>query len=173
MEQFIKGLELFGLLDIIRQSPEKARALFQNCSQNQLSAESVDEMFHIVFSPEGGNKRPQEEAIAFNFNHYLEDIEASQVKGSLWDSATESVNEVIFSLGDVLQFVTGSASVPAVGFDPQPSIAFNHFDTKRKLEANTCSNQLLLPVNDSLLDYESFMNEVTSCILMSPGFGTV
>ena len=173
MEQFINGLQLYGLLEIVRQVPEKSRMLFQVCEGNRLTAEIVDELFKVQFSPEGSNRRPQEEAIAFNFTRLLEDIESGAITGKLYDFNTESSTEVVFSLGDILQFVTGTPSIPAVGFEPQPVITFNHLEANRKLQANTCANQFTLPVNDQLLNYESFASEVTSCILMSPGFGHV
>ena len=173
MEQFINGLKLYGLLEVIRQVPEKARVLFQVCEESRLTAEIVDELFEVQFSPEGSNKRQQEEAIAFHFTTLMEDIEIGAIKGQVFDFSTESSTEVVFSLGDILQFVTACPSIPAVGYQPRPVIAFNHLDTSRKLQANTCANKLLLPVNDLLLNYDSFKEEITSCILMSPGFGNV
>ena len=77
-------------MNLVRQSPEKARMIFQICAQNQLSAGTVDEMFHVEFSPEGSNKRSQEKAIAFYFTSYLEDIDAGEVKGNLWNFTSES-----------------------------------------------------------------------------------
>ena len=131
-EQFINGLQLCGLLEIVRQVPEKSRMLFQVCEGNRLTTEIVDKLFKVQFSPEGSNKRSQEEAIAFNFTRLLEDIEIGATKGKLYDFNTESSTEVVFSLGDILQFVTGSPSIPAVGFEPQPVIAFNHAEANRK-----------------------------------------
>ena len=39
VEQFINGLKLYGLLDIIRKVPQKARVLFQVCEESRLTAE--------------------------------------------------------------------------------------------------------------------------------------
>ena len=77
---------------------------------------------------------------AFHFTTLLEEIEIGAIKGQVFDFSTESSTEVVFSLGDVLQFVTASPSIPAVGFQPRPVIAFNHLDASRKLQANTCAN---------------------------------
>ena len=173
VEQFINGLKLYGLVDIIRKVLQKARVLFQVCEESRLTAEIVDELSEVQFSPEGSNKRQQEEAIAFHFTTLLEEIEIGAIKGQVFDFSTESSTEVVFSLGDVLQFVTANPSIPAVGFQPRPVIAFNHLDASRKLQANTCANQLLLPVNDLLLKYNSVKEEITSCIIMSSGFGNV
>ena len=142
VEQFINGLKLYGLLDIIRKVPQKARVLFQICEESCLTAEIVDELFEVQFSPEGSNKRQQEEA--FHFTTIFEEIEMGAIKGQVFDFSTESSTEVVFSLGDVLQFVTASPSIPAVGFQPRPVIAFNHLDASRKLQAESCKQTLVL-----------------------------
>ena len=50
IEQLINGLQLYGLLEIVRQIPEKSRMLFQVCEGNRLTAEIVDELFKVQFS---------------------------------------------------------------------------------------------------------------------------
>ena len=39
VEQFINGLKLYGLLDIIHKVPQKARVLFLVCEESRLTAE--------------------------------------------------------------------------------------------------------------------------------------
>ena len=104
--QFINGLKLYGLLEVIRQVPEKARVQFQVCEESQLTAEIVDELFEVQFSPEGSNKQPKEEAIEFHFTTLMEENEVGAIKGKVFEFSTESSTEVVFSLGDILQFVT-------------------------------------------------------------------
>ena len=68
-----------GILDVIRNNPEKSRKQLQHDNNNErLTAEVVDDKFHCIFSDQGNKKRRSEEARAFNFNflHYLEDVEA-------------------------------------------------------------------------------------------------
>ena len=62
---------------------------------------------------------------------------------------------------------------PALKFDPVPSEQFLHDDSGRKMDANTCSNTLTLPVSSKYLDYNLFQEEFTSCILDSPEFGNM
>ena len=64
-----------GVLDVIRNSPNQSRKLLQYYEHEKLTAEIVDNQFQRVFSVDGSNKRAKEEAIAFNFTHYLEDVE--------------------------------------------------------------------------------------------------
>lgn len=173
LEQFIDGLKLNGVLDLLRKHPKKARHLFMQSCENQVTSEKLDELFNCVFSPEGSNRRAPEEAVALNFFLYLEAVEANEAKSNLLDLATGEETEITLSLSDVLQFITGSSTVPATGFNEKPSIVFQHGDPHRKLHANTCSNTLTLPVNSTLMEFESFKNEFTSCLVMSPGFGTI
>ena len=106
--------------------------LFQVCKEGCLTAEIVDELFEVQLSLEGSNKRQQEEAIAFHFTTLLEDIEIGAIKGRVFDFSTESSAEVVFSLGDILQFVTACPSIPVVGYQPRSVISFNHLDANRK-----------------------------------------
>lgn len=97
MEQFINGLKLYGPLEVIPQVPEKARVLFQVCEESRPTAEIVDELFEVQFSPEGSNKRQQEEAIPFPFTTLMEDIEIGAIKSRVFHFSTESITEVVFS----------------------------------------------------------------------------
>lgn len=60
---------------MIRNNPNQSRKFLQHYEHEKLTAEVVDNQFQCVFSMEGSNKRAKEEAIAFNFTHYLEDVE--------------------------------------------------------------------------------------------------
>ena len=56
--------------------------------------------------------------------------------------------EVTPTLVDVLQFVTGSASIPAAGFSDVPSLKFSHDQPGRKLHVSTRTNILTIPVSE-------------------------
>ena len=56
--------------------------------------------------------------------------------------------EVTPTLVDVLQFVTGSASIPAAGFSDVPSLKFSHDQPGRKLHVSTRTNTLTIPVSE-------------------------
>lgn len=100
-------------------------------------------------------------------------MEANEVKSNLLDLTTDGESEIMLSLSDVLKFITGSFIVPATGFVDQQLIQFQHLEPNRKLHVNTCSNSLTLPVNNTMIEFESFKEEFTSCLVMSPGFGNV
>ena len=173
IDQFIKGLTTNGILDVIRNNPDKSRKLLQHDNNDRLTAETVDSQFHCIFSDHGSNKRASEEAIAFNFSHYLEDVEQGLVTSNVLDPDTEEIHNSKVNLAHVLQFVTGCDAIPAIGFDTSLTIMFDHNDPHRKLTANTCSCTLNFPVCDLLTNYESFKSDFTECMFSSPSFGKV
>ena len=173
INQFMEGLNVHGLLDHLRKHPKQARRLFLY-TENQLNAELVDDLFVPSFSPKGSNTRAAEELVSLNFTRYLEDVESGGVTCKIVDLNTNEESELQITLPALLQFITGSSSVPALGFvDKPPSITFQHDASGRKLSANTCANTLHLPVNNTFLNYDSFKVEFTSCMAESPGFGNV
>lgn len=166
LEQYIDGLKTCDLLTLIRKHPAAFKPVFQ--ISDTLTAEVLDEMFLPQLSPMGSNKRVQEEALVFNFGQLLEDTEKGHVKEEV------DGQEVIIKLQDILMFVTGAESIPAIGFSPQPTIEFQHgFGASRKLSANTCGNVLKLPVSEKMTNYTNFKSEFIFCMLNSPGFGNV
>ncbi|XP_031573320.1 G2/M phase-specific E3 ubiquitin-protein ligase-like [Actinia tenebrosa] len=173
IEQFIQGLNINGVLDVMRSNPMKSRKLLQFSEAEKLNADKVDQLFQFCYSPTGSNNRRDEEAIAFNFTHYLQDVEADRVSTSILDPDTDDLNSITVQLTHILQFVTGCPTIPATGFDKQLSVMFNHTETQRKLTANTCSCTLYLPVSKVLVEYESFKQEFTECMFSSPAFGVV
>ena len=138
-------------------------------AKNRLTAEVLYELFICVCV--GSNKRVSEKAIALNFFRYLEAVDTNEVKSNLLELTTGEETEITLSQSDVLQFITGCSTVPARGFIHQPAVRFDHVDTCRKLQVNSCSNILTLPVTSAFTDFESFKNEFTSCLVNSPGFG--
>ena len=57
--QFLDGLKLGGLLELLCEHPIKACHLFMQNSENQLTAEKLDELFTFVLSPIEGAIRGQ------------------------------------------------------------------------------------------------------------------
>lgn len=65
-----------------------------------------------------------------------------------------SGGESVVTLEDILFFVTGSYSVPPIGFDPEPTIKFLH---RRYPTGNRFLNCLELPITTT---YEQFKNKM-------------
>ena len=146
---------------------------FLQVSHTTLTAEVVDGLFKFEMSDEGSKRNQNEQAILFNWNQFLEDVEHSLATSRVFDPCTNSQVHVQLSLKSVVAFVTGSTGIPPLGFSPQPKIVFDHQGTDRKLHVSTCSNTLYFTVNEVILKYETFKEEFVFCMLNSPGFGSV
>eukprot|EP00112_Aurelia_sp_Birch-Aquarium-sp1_P025839 Seg883.4 transcript_id=Seg883.4/GoldUCD/mRNA.D3Y31 product="G2/M phase-specific E3 ubiquitin-protein ligase" protein_id=Seg883.4/GoldUCD/D3Y31 len=165
LNQFIEGLKSFNIYSAVCESPGIFRKVFQTSSG--LTAELVDSVFRPIFIPKGSNRYTVEEHIVFNFNQYLEDVERGAVK------VVVSEEEVTIRLENILQFVTGSEEIPAIGFSPRPTIEFLHdLETPRKLSVSTCANVITLPVA-GIAEYKHFSDEFSFCMMNSPGFGSI
>ena len=79
LDQFIKGLELHGVLNLLWAHPNQAKRVLQG-NLKLLSAELIDKIFEPVLPPVGNIKRDHEEAIIVNFNHLLEEVENGLVR---------------------------------------------------------------------------------------------
>lgn len=55
----------------------------------------------------------------------------------------------------LLAFATGARNIPAKGLRPHGKILFLH-NSEQLIQAGTCSNELILPVNEKLLVYNYF-----------------
>lgn len=66
-------------------------------------------------------------------------------------------------------FVTGSPTLPPVGFIPTPAIQFQ--ESSMLPMANTCTNTLHLPLQN--MAEEVFEYNIVSGIINSPGFGRI
>lgn len=146
----------------IRNNPNQSHKLLQYYEPEKLTAEVVDNQFQCVLSVEGSNKRVKEEAIAFNFTHYLEDVEEGLITTTVLDPETDEIHTSKVELAHVLQFVTGCPALPATEFDTNLTIVFYHQEIQRKLSTNTCSCTINIPVCDLLAKF-------TECTFSSPG----
>ena len=159
VNQVLEELKLNGLLESMRQHPYETRKLFIY-ENNQISGEELDDLLVPLFAKPGSNKRELEEKVSLNFTRYLEDVNDAKVKGTIEDFDAAEKCHVVITAGMVLQFITGSCQVPALKFDPVPSVQFLHDDSGRKMNANTCSNTPTLAVSSKYLDYNFFPGRV-------------
>lgn len=68
-----EGLKTLGVLEAIKQNPEKFREVFCKENMPKLDAHMVDLLFSPNFNEEGSNQRPlQEEALVY-WRDYLQD----------------------------------------------------------------------------------------------------
>lgn len=90
----------------------------------------------------------------------MEAIEENEVNSNLLDLTTNEETEITLSLCDVLQYVTGSYTVPATGVIERQSIEFDRLNTLKKLHVNLYANILTLSVTSNPMDSESFKQDL-------------
>ncbi len=80
--------------------------------------------------------------------------------------------DIKVTFDNLLMFATGTDRIPALGFDPEPTLEFLHIPVNGSLriypEANTCGLVLRLPLHVS---YESFNESMILGIVQSLHFG--
>lgn len=133
LESFRQGLKTLGVLEKMEVHPVAFSSIFCH-KPERLSAETLCDLFTIHCS--SGVK---EVGGADFWMGYLQDVESG---------------ESVVTLEDILYFVTGSFSIPPIGFDPEPTIKFLHVGFPI---GNRLLNCLELPITKT---YESFKNKM-------------
>uniref|UniRef100_A0A669CLS7 HECT domain-containing protein n=1 Tax=Oreochromis niloticus TaxID=8128 RepID=A0A669CLS7_ORENI len=154
LQQFTEGFNTLGLLQDIRAHPDLFRNLFVE-DVEPLKAADLSAVFQVNFSTPGTHKREIESQTICFWRDWLIDVE---------DGECAPV-----TLENVLEFVSGSSSIPPNGFLMQPTIEILPEDSGKIFpEANTCNIVLKLPVHK---DYQSFKAQMCNAILWAPTFG--
>ncbi|XP_013417019.1 uncharacterized protein LOC106178413 [Lingula anatina] len=155
-EEFVRGLAATGILELIRKKP-CLQMVFIKSSVSPLTYREITKLLKPNFSEDGSNKRRLEEAAYRSFLRYLSDVSAGRRK---------TQDERTVFLENILAFVTGSQTVPLLGFVKEPRIEFSlqNLPTSR-----TCINVLYLPT-DLPNNLQAIMEMYDECF-MSDYFG--
>ena len=163
--------------------------LFVSINDTSLSAEMMINLFRFDLSPQESSKRVSEECVIQYWNEFLLDLENGMItKLSLIMLAdlivfltvatkvigleAECEKTVTLRLEDVLIFVTGSDSIPPMGFEYIPEITFLHKPSSHLPTSNTCSPTLHLPVLDSQ-SYHTFRGAMIEALVGGVMFGQI
>lgn len=172
LQQFIKGLSSFGVLDIIRKYPEESKKFF--LFENKLFAEAIKS---LLFPQYDESDNDCEEDIMFNFKNFIDEIGLDRVK-SISAFSFENVEDGVINknekktfkitLEDILKFLTGSRFIST-------SLAIKvKFDRNAigRVRVSICQNEITFPVL-SRYTGDNFSDNLTEDIVNSPGFGNV
>ncbi|XP_076127215.1 G2/M phase-specific E3 ubiquitin-protein ligase [Alosa pseudoharengus] len=154
LEQFAEGLRTLGLLREMREHPHVFYSMFVS-EVRPLRARDLQDLFEVVYSVEGSNRRAAESRTMCFFMDWLIDIQGG---------------ECAVSLEQVLEFTSGASTVPPLGFPQQPQVTFLHEGKMLFPEANTCLIVLRLPIHQ---EYETFCQFMEEGILQAPCFGMI
>ncbi|XP_055004167.1 G2/M phase-specific E3 ubiquitin-protein ligase-like isoform X2 [Boleophthalmus pectinirostris] len=150
IDRFKAGLATLQFLTALQQHPSVLTDVL--CHVNKrLTAAEVEHMFQPELSPNGSNRKVQEDKTMSFWADDLLDCEE---------------NNTLVSLEELFMFATGVPRVPPAGMDPKPRLEFLASSTFPM--ANTCANTLKLPLLDC---YSTFKTNMDFGIKNSPGFG--
>ena len=95
-------------------------ALLASCGAYNATPQFLRDSFVIQYSDNGSNNRTYEEAVVYMWFEYI----------------TDSSERSVVKTGEILQFMSGSSKIPAIGLDAIPTICFTDIDQLPKV--STC-----------------------------------
>ena len=144
MKEFLTGMALYGLADLVSNNPTACQSLFVNGSFKEQLAPDANYLFSLMnpqYSPEGSSRRQIEENIMDHFQDCLILFEDDNVKGHsaavAWNYKDESLeneceekSEVFetpeLSVAGVMGWLTGQRHKPIDNRDFTVTVNFNH-----------------------------------------------
>ncbi|XP_072572064.1 G2/M phase-specific E3 ubiquitin-protein ligase-like isoform X1 [Paramormyrops kingsleyae] len=150
IQRFKEGLATLDFVNALEQHPSLFFS-FMCYTETKLTADAVENIFHVQFSQPGSTNRQEEARVLSYWRDYLLYLEEKEASPSL---------------EDVLMFGTGLKEVPPAAIQPQPQLVFQK--SARFPMANVCTNTIKIPI---LSRYEDFQEAMDYGMQNSPGFG--
>ena len=113
VRQIQRGLEELGMLSALRELPMLVH-LLRPQAQSKLSVQMLLHILKPNFSEEGSNALKKEKEVYQLFVKYDREVAASR----------RVCGQTTLDLSDILQFATGTAEEPVLGFSLAPSLEF-------------------------------------------------
>ncbi|XP_064405754.1 G2/M phase-specific E3 ubiquitin-protein ligase-like [Halichondria panicea] len=130
LQQLRKGLRETLQLEILMvQYPDDMHSFLATSIAFDVDGGDLLDWFVASYSERGSNKRKSEEAVYLMWSNYVMDCSDGDESG--------------VSIGDILQFISGSRRLPAAGFPCIPSV---HFTNEKILpKTSTCDVSITFP----------------------------
>ena len=181
IQAFMKGLSSNGVLESMKTNVQGSIKLL-TYSDSLICASGIIGLLKPIYSAEV-RRQEKKEVIFANFVQLIEEVGTEEDRNAISLSYLDdiesgyhapTIHSRIISLSDLLMFLTGMRYLTHA---EQYEVRFDHSEegkrVVRRLEANTCNNVLVLPVNQRYLDEDCFSQNVICDVLNSPGFGMV
>eukprot|EP00794_Sanderia_malayensis_P011469 gene11469-12665_t len=182
LHQFEEGLRLFGVLQAIKESPAVCRPLFT--MHGHIFKWEPGEFLaslEVLHSPAGSNAFDKE---VDTFKYFSDLVEQMSVESKcnnpgicaapITNPQSFAGNDVDITIGDLAQFITGSATMPPLGLPYAIKVGFKHgcpVGCKCRPTASTCTLTLYIPCHAST--WEAMKELFTSALKDCNGFGNV
>ncbi|WAQ95694.1 G2E3-like protein [Mya arenaria] len=163
--QFVEGLKLHGMLDMLRKCPEKAYSYLMQTEH--VDSLTIKGFFKPVFSSDKAEKE-DEEVILCNFHQFLKKLERGKISCISIDAETGSSSEVNPNTGHLLQALIGCPALPSC--ITEGIITFDH-KSDYLTTVNTCAPSINFSKLSVIKNYSSFEELMKNVIVGSYGFG--
>ncbi|WAR06138.1 hypothetical protein MAR_021507 [Mya arenaria] len=165
--QFVEGLKLDGMLDMLRKCPEKAYSY--HMQTEHVDSLTIKVFFKPVFSSDKAGKE-DEEVILCNFHQFLKKLERGKISCISIDAETGSSSEVNLNTGHLLQALIRCPALPSC--ITEGIITFDH-KSDYLTTVNTCAPSVNFSKLSVIKNYSSFEELMKNVIVGSYGFGRV
>ncbi|XP_036416494.1 uncharacterized protein zgc:112970 isoform X3 [Colossoma macropomum] len=160
LQQIRKGLQLYGLCDLMSKYPKICQPLFVPGVEMTADADFVMSVCQAQFSVKGSYKEQREVTLMNHLQDLLQELEQNENPPGLQEAALPSMTPRTF-----LQWVTGQGHIPILAREKarfRITVAFNHHCDVDYSEHTVCyptvaacSSTITLPVKH-MLTYENF-----------------
>eukprot|EP00112_Aurelia_sp_Birch-Aquarium-sp1_P006350 Seg1702.9 transcript_id=Seg1702.9/GoldUCD/mRNA.D3Y31 product="G2/M phase-specific E3 ubiquitin-protein ligase" protein_id=Seg1702.9/GoldUCD/D3Y31 len=160
INQLKKGLQLFNLLDVIKDHPNHLSLVFTPNSAFKVSPADFIDSLNVQYSEDGTNAKSLEVETFKVFTDFLEMVEHDES------------NEI--GVEDLYMLITGLKSVPPLGMAQCITVAFKHGcepGCACRPTASTCALTLFLPVH--IQSVQDVCEKIKSAVTEGRGFGFV
>ena len=155
--QFIEGMNTVGNFGNVVLANKSVFDNILSNKQEKLTAAKFKSLYELNTSEQGSNSRQQEESTIYCFEVFLKDLEEGERDG--------------LALEDLLVFITGSDTVPPLGFDHVITVEFYDVtgNDRRRPWSSTCGFTFHLPRGiEEPQEFNALMKEA---LLGCHGFG--
>jgi len=156
LEQFVSGLETYGLLNVIRSNKSLFAPIFCQSDLLKWKFDVFGDLLDPQYGETGSSKKSSEINTMKAFNDAMESI---------------FYEERGVSFPAVMKFLTGAKTVPPLGMPKNIQINFKHgcnAECKCKLYVSTCALSLTLPCHYKTKD--EMVDVIVDSVRLSRGF---
>ncbi|XP_051792073.1 G2/M phase-specific E3 ubiquitin-protein ligase-like [Erpetoichthys calabaricus] len=159
LDQLIDGLSYYEVLPLFRENPSMRIFLDMPKIKKEFTADDIAGMFMPRYSK--FRSRVEEETMVLKFREFLEYIQGKELKEKLYFRILTKAEKTFLKTlrpVDILQFATGSSTIPTLGFNPRPHIVILYGDQTGLPKANTSRNELQICFNLSNMSISDEFN---------------
>ena len=156
LHQISSGLQVFGILDSIKEHPQLLEPVFTESSFFKPNADTFIDNIVGSFREDGSNDKLIEIDVFKYFTDFIEECECSN-------------QEVLAKL---FKFITGTSLIPPLGLPKGITVKFRHgcsAECKCRATTSTCDLSITFPVHYS--GPEEFKKYLDSALVEGIGFG--